>query len=260
MNCSLASWLSTPVTLLNRLVVPDSIPERLSAFAALMMGCSWVANEASAGSAFRSLFRLLRSFCASVNSTGDVAVWSDARVFPRSVSTDESWELFAEPAAMAACETATVCAERTSKSTSAVVVTGAEDGPKLAVIVVARVWFSVADASGVSVSVSVWLAPAAIVTGARLPAVSPVGVVAESVTVSETLPTFWSVSVAVAGVPGVLLSDVGELVSETASMSGTVNVSVWLWMIEESVVLVAVTVNESCVPGGGIGWPVFGTT
>ena len=40
---------------------------------------------------------------------------------------------------------------------------------------------------------------------------------------------------------------------------GTVNVSVCVWVIDGLVVLVAVTVNESWVPGGGIGWPVFGT-
>ena len=65
-------------------------------------------------------------------------------------------------------------------------------------------------------SVSVWVAPGASVTGVKLPAVRPLGSVAASVTVSGTLPTFCSVSVAVAGAPGVLLSDVGELVSETA--------------------------------------------
>ena len=32
-------------------------------------------------------------------------------------------------------------------------------------------------------------------------------------------------------------------------------VSVCVWVIDGSVVLVAVTVNESWVPGGGIGWP-----
>ena len=79
-----------------------------------------------------------------------------------------------------------------------------------------------------------------------------------SVTVSGTLPSFLSVSVVVAATPGELLSDVGVLVSVTASIAGTVNVSVCVWVIDGSVVLVAVTVNESWVPGGGIGWPVFG--
>jgi hypothetical protein len=41
-------------------------------------------------------------------------------------------------------------------------------------------------------------------------------------------------------------------------MFGTVNVSVCVWVIEGLVVLVAVTVNDNWVPGGGMGWPVFG--
>ena len=109
-----------------------------------------------------------------------------------------------------------------------------------------------------SVSVSVWVAPSASVIVERPPAVTPAGVVADSVTVSETLLSFCSVSVVFAATPGVLASDVGVLVIETASISGTVNVSVCVWVIDGSVVLVAVTVNESWVPGGGIGWPVFG--
>ncbi len=64
---------------------------------------------------------------------------------------------------------------------------------------------------------------------------------------------------AAAGKPGTVDTWTGLLTIVTASMSGTVNVTVWLWVIEESVVLVAVTVNESCVPGGGIGWPALGT-
>ena len=56
-----------------------------------------------------------------------------------------------------------------------------------------------------------------------------------------------------------MFTAVGLAVTVTASIAGTVNVSVCVWVIDGSVVLVAVTVNESCVPGGGIGWPVFGT-
>ena len=48
-----------------------------------------------------------------------------------------------------------------------------------------------------------------------------------------------------------MLSDVGSPVTVTASIAGTVNVTVCVCVIAESVVLVAVTVNESAVPGGG---------
>jgi hypothetical protein len=65
-------------------------------------------------------------------------------------------------------------------------------------------------------------------------------------------------SVVVAATPGELLSDVGVLVSDTASIAGTVNVSATDWVIDESVVLVTVTVKDTCVPGAGIGWPGLG--
>jgi hypothetical protein len=120
------------------------------------------------------------------------------------------------------------------------------------------VWFKGDDESGMSVSVSVCVAPTASETGARMPAVRPAGAVAASVTVSGTFPSFWSVSVVVAATPGALLSDAGALASDTASISGTVNDTFCVWVIDESDALVAVTVNESCVPGGGIGWPTFG--
>ena len=109
------------------------------------------------------------------------------------------------------------------------------------------------------VSVSVCDAPGASSTVARPPTVSPLGVAAVSATVSGTLPSFCTVSVDVAATPGELLSDVGVLDSATASIAGMVNVTVCVWVIEELVALVAVTVKESGVPGGGIGWPGFGT-
>ena len=80
---------------LNKLVEPESMPARLSAFAAVMMGWSCVRNEASAGSALKSLLRFPRSFCASSNSGGEVADWSDAIVVPKSERTDASDELSA---------------------------------------------------------------------------------------------------------------------------------------------------------------------
>ncbi len=129
----------------------------------------------------------------------------------------------------------------------------------MAVIVAASVWFNGADASGVSASVSVCDAPRASVSVDRLLAARSLGVATVSVTVSETFPLFTTVSVAVAATPGELLSDVGVLVIETLSTAGMANVSVRVWVIDEVVELVAVTVNESWVPGGGSGWPVFGT-
>src|SRR6185312_4423157 len=126
-------------------------------------------------------------------------------------------------------------------------------------MVAASVWLSGAEAPGVRVSVSVCDAPGASVIGERLPAVRPLGVAAVSVTVSGTFPLFWTVSVAVAATPGELLKDVGVLDSATASIAGMVNVSVRVWVIDELAALVAVTLKETWVPAGGIGWPVFGT-
>ena len=75
---------------------------------------------------------------------------------------------------------------------------------------------------------------------------------------SGTLPALVIVSVSVTAVPGVVFTLVGLLVTVTASIAGMVKLTDWLCVIFESVVLVAVTVNESCVPGAGSGWPGFG--
>src|SRR5579875_4151138 len=99
---------------------------------------------------------------------------------------------------------------------------------------------------------------AASVTGFRPLTVTPAGVVAASVTFSDTLPLFTRVIVSVTPVPGVLLTRDGELVIFTASTLGTVKFTVCDCVMAGLVVLVAVTVKESCVPGGGIGWLLLG--
>ncbi len=125
-------------------------------------------------------------------------------------------------------------------------------------IVASSVLLSGVGALGVSVIVSVVNWPIGSVTEVNGLAASPDGKVVASETVSGTLPALVSVIVSTTEVPGVVLTDEGSLVMVTASILGTVNVTVCVLVIEESVVLVAVTVNESCVPGGGIVWPVFG--
>ena len=66
------------------------MPARSPAFAAVISGWSCGTNEASAGSALRSVLRFPRSLCASANRAPDVAVWSEARVSARSERTAES--------------------------------------------------------------------------------------------------------------------------------------------------------------------------
>ena len=139
-------------------------------------------------------------------------------------------------------------------------VSGEADGPKVAVIVASSVLLSGVEASGVSVIVSVvdWPTPARR-SGARPVSVSPMAAWrSREMLSSGTLPTFVIVIVSVTRRRGWCSRPSGWLVTVTASIAGTVNVSVCVWVIDESVVLVAVTVNESWVPGAGIGWPVFG--
>ncbi len=128
-NCSAASWLSTPEMLLNRPVTFATRALRSPDFASAIRGWTCEVNVASAGSMASRVFRLPRSVWASANRAGEVAVWSEARVLARSERTDESCGLFAELAAIDACETATVCADRTSRPTTAPVVRGDADGP-----------------------------------------------------------------------------------------------------------------------------------
>ena len=61
---------------------------------------------------------------------------------------------------------------------------------------------------------------------------------------SGTLPALVSVIVSLTATPGVVFTAVGLLEGVTWSIAGTVNVSVCVWVIDGSVVLVAVTVNE----------------
>ena len=71
---------------------------------------------------------------------------------------------------------------------------------------------------------------------------------------SVTLPTFVIVIVSVTGAPGVVFTAAGLALTVTASIAGTVNVSVCVCVIDGSVALVAVTVNESWCPGAaGVG-------
>ena len=138
-------------------------------------------------------------------------------------------------------------------------VCGDADGPKVAVIVAWNVLLSGVDASGVSVIVSVVDCPTASETGASPVSVKPDDSVSANVMLfSATLPAFVIVIVSSTPSPGIVLTAVGPAVTVTASMLGTVNVSVWVWVIDGLVVLVAVTVNESWAPGAGSGWPAFG--
>ncbi len=164
------------------------------------------------------------------------------------------------PAAIAALAIAAAPGTTTLTGISTVWVTGEADGPNVAVMVASSVLFSGVEASGVSVIVSVVDCPTA--SDDR-------GQAGERQARGERV-----------GQGDVVLRHVADVrdrerVGDRAARDGahgrragghrdgvdpgTVNVSVCVWVIDESVVLVAVTVNESCVPGGGIGWPVFGT-
>lgn len=114
------------------------------------------------------------------------------------------------------------------------------------------------EEAGVSVTVSVRVCPTASVSGVKALAERPVWSVSVSATVSGTFPTLENVSVSATPVPGVVPSDVGLPVTVTASIAGTVNVTVWVFVMAELVVLVALTVNGRTVPGAESVWPVFG--
>ena len=127
-------------------------------------------------------------------------------------------------------------------------------------IVASSMLFSGVEASGVSVIVSVVDWPTASETGARPVSVRPDGerVGQRDVVLRHVADVGERDRVGDRDARAWCSRPSGLLVTVTASIAGTVNVSVCVWVIDESVVLVAVTVNESWVPGGGIGWPVFG--
>ena len=81
--------------------------------------------------------------------------------------------------------------------------------------------------------------------------VRPVSVVKVRPALAATLPTFWRITVAVAGSPGVADTSTGLLPMLTASMAGMVKVTVTVCVKAGLVVLVAVTVNDTIVPGAG---------
>ena len=125
------------------------------------------------------------------------------------------------------------------------------DAPKVAVIVAWSSVFNGVEAAGVSMTVSVVDWPTARFTGVKPVRVRPLGVVAESETLlSATLPTLVIVIVSASGRrPGSCSPPSGCWSAVTASIAGTVNVTVWVWVIDESVVLVAVTWKDRTVPG-----------
>ena len=83
------------------------------------------------------------------------------------------------------------------------------------------------EASGVSVTVSVIDWPRAKVVGVKPVRVRPLVVVPDSATlVSATLPALVIVIVSVTATPGIVFTAVGVAVTVTASMTGTVNVTV----------------------------------
>ena len=116
------------------------------------------------------------------------------------------------------------------------------------------------SASGVSSTVSVAVWPMASVIGVALNPVSvkPVSVLKVSAALAATLPTFSRVTVAVAGNPGTVDTWTGLLMIVTASMTGMVNDSVTVCVMVGLLVLVAVTWNESGVPGAGRTEPAMG--
>ena len=83
---------------------------------------------------------------------------------------------------------------------------------------------------------------------------------AVSVTVSGSLPALVSVIVELAATPGGVITSAGSSASVTASIAGMTKVAVCVWLMEESVVLVAVTVNKTCVPARGAGPVPVGIT
>ena len=109
-----------------------------------------------------------------------------------------------------------------------VCVTGEAAGPKVAVIVATSVLLSGVETSGTSVTVSLADWPGASEEiGARPLIVSPLASVAvRSMLSSSTLPKLVIVIVSVTGTPGVAFSVVGVLGTLTASIAGTVKVSV----------------------------------
>src|SRR5262249_47495084 len=121
----------------------------------------------------------------------------------------------------------------------------------------ASILFSGTDESGVIMTVSVVDSPGPSDTVLSPVTFRPVEAAAVSVIDSGSLPTLLIEIVSLAATPGTAFNAAGLLASATASIAGTVNVSVCDRESAGLVVLVAVTVNESWVPGAGT-W-LFGT-
>ena len=160
-------------------------------------------------------------------------------------------------------ETVTVCPASAKEELGVTLTTDTrfcrEAGPTLTVAW--SVVLSGTSASGVSSTVSVAVWPMASVIGAALNPVSvkPESVLKVSAALAATLPTFSRVTVAVAGSPGTVDTWTGLLAIVTASIAGMVNDSVTVCVMAGLVVLVAVTWNESGVPGAGRTEPATGT-
>jgi hypothetical protein len=102
------------------------------------------------------------------------------------------------------------------------------------------------------VAVSVTACPTGIIPGDDNPLiVNPLFVIVASAALYGTLPTFVILSVAVVAVPGVVETTSGSFVTVAASMAGIVNDTLTFCVIAGFVVLVAVTANDTCVPGAG---------
>src|SRR4051794_30714027 len=81
--------------------------------------------------------------------------------------------------------------------------------------------------------------------------VKPSLVVMTTEALDATFPTFLSVTVAVAGRLGVVETATGSLVTTTALIAGMTNVLVTVCVTAGAEALVAVNLNETCVPGKG---------
>jgi hypothetical protein len=125
------------------------------------------------------------------------------------------------------------------------------------VIVASRSVPSGVAGSAVKLSVSDALCPTASVTGAKPLTLKSGEEVDDGVTVSGTFPALVSVIVSGVEIPAIALTVVGLALIETAWIAGMVNVTTCVCVIAGLLVLVAVTLNDSTVPGGGIVCPLL---
>src|SRR5262245_34463409 len=111
--------------------------------------------------------------------------------------------------------------------------------PKVAVIAALSVLLSGAVAIGVRDTICVVDWPTASVTLPRPLIPSPFDAEDDRLTVSDTLPTFVNISVTPTATPGVVLTAAGSPAIVTASIAGTVKVTIWNLVIAGLVALVA---------------------